>query len=219
MNFVSYYTNNNIESDILQSTKWKPYLSLYDNHTSHLKDKKNCRILEIGVRHGGSLLSYLNIFNEPVVFGIDINKDCKTLEKNHPFKIFTGDESDNILLNNVVKECDNLDIVVDDGSHILNNIYISFRQLFPILNNNGVYIIEDIQDEYIDISILLKNIQHVSKVIKYDHICFIFKDTSTHDNIEIIDNLNTIEYTEKDRIHIGNIKIPNFIPGKKENVN
>lgn len=91
--------------------------------------------------------------------------------------------------------------------------------MFPILNNNGVYRIEDIEDGYIDINILLKDIQHVSKVIKYDHICFIFKNTSTCDNIKIIDNLNTIEYTEKDRIHIGNIKIPNFIPGKKENIN
>ena len=216
MKFVTYYKNNNQKSNILQSTKWKPYLSLYDNHTNHLKDKKNCRILEIGVRHGGSLLSYLNIFNEPVIFGIDINKDCKRLEEKYPFKIFIGDESDNIFLNNVVKECENLDIVVDDGSHIFNNIYISFNYLFPILNNNGVYIIEDIEDGYIDINILLKDIQHVSKVIKYDHICFIFKDTSINDNIEIINNLNTIKYTEKDRIHIGNIKIPNFIPGKKK---
>ena len=88
--------------------------------------------------------------------------------------------------------------------------------MFPTLNNNGVYIIEDIEDGYIDINILLKDIQHVRKVIKYDHICFIFKDTSINDNIEIINNLNTIKYTEKDRIHIGNIKIPNFIPGKKK---
>ena len=42
----------------------------------------------------------------------------------------------------------NFDIVIDDGSHQSNHIITSFKFLFTFLNNNGVYVVEDLQTSY-----------------------------------------------------------------------
>lgn len=215
MDFKIYYSINNKYSNILHSTKWKPYLELYDLHTKIFKNKKNVRILEIGVRHGGSLQSYLQIFDEPIIFGIDINEKCKELERIYNFNILIGSQNNNTFLNNVIHITKTLDIIIDDGSHILDDIYISFKKLFPLLNDNGIYIIEDIHGTYINTDILINNTTNIGKIIKYDQICFIFKNNSNVNKCQIINNLNTIKYHESDRIHIGNIKINNFIEGQK----
>lgn len=60
--FHEYYFNN-LNTDVLQSTKWVPYLKLYDLYTSKFKFKKP-NILEIGARHGGFLLCYKSVFQD-----------------------------------------------------------------------------------------------------------------------------------------------------------
>lgn len=41
-----------------------------------------------------------------------------------------------------------VDIVIDDGSHISDHQRISFETLFPLMNEGGVYICEDLQASY-----------------------------------------------------------------------
>ena len=67
---------NNKNSHVLQSIKWIPYLDLYDEHTKVHIDKSP-KILEIGVRHGGSLLAYKNIFKNAKIYGISILSSSK----------------------------------------------------------------------------------------------------------------------------------------------
>ena len=45
------------------------------------------------------------------------------------------------------------DIIIDDGSHINRDVIVSFEQLFPLLNDKGLYIIED--------TICYKSPQHI----------------------------------------------------------
>jgi hypothetical protein len=45
-----------------------------------------------------------------------------------------------------IKKLDNIDIIIDDGSHRLNDQLNSFSLLHTKLKASGVYIIEDIRD-------------------------------------------------------------------------
>jgi hypothetical protein len=41
------------------------------------------------------------------------------------------------------------DIVIDDGSHVNEHIITSFQTLFPLLANNGIYVIEYLKTSYL----------------------------------------------------------------------
>ena len=64
-------------------------------------------------------------------------------------KIFQGSQNDPEFLREVVAEMGGLDIkVIDDGSYINEHVISSFRTLFPLLAESGIYVIEDIQTSY-----------------------------------------------------------------------
>lgn len=51
-------------------------------------------------------------------------------------------------LDNVICEIGELDIIIDDGSHINEHIIESFKILFPKLKDGGIYAVEDTQTSY-----------------------------------------------------------------------
>jgi 23S rRNA U2552 (ribose-2'-O)-methylase RlmE/FtsJ len=96
------------------------------------------KILEIGINNGHSLLMWEEYFPHAEIIGIDlripdISTNCRLVK---------GDATDP----KTFADIDNLDVVIDDGSHILEHQLKSFDILFPKLNPNGIYIIEDIKD-------------------------------------------------------------------------
>lgn len=204
LSFYNYYLSNK-NSNCLQSTKWIPYLKLYDEYTNKFINKKS-KILEIGVRHGGSLECYSKIFKNAEIYGIDINPECKTLKEKYNFNIFIGSQDDDVFLKGIQDTVNNLDIIIDDGSHIYNHIYKSFNYLFPLLNDGGIYVIEDLHKGPIDFNKLLN--KDIDEIILYDQICFIKK--SINGKQKITNKYGVLKYSEKDRIHIGNIKLKNF---------
>ena len=52
-------------------------------------------------------------------------------------------------LESLINKLKNFDIIIDDGSHQSKHIIKSFNFLFPYLNTNGIYVIEDLQTSYI----------------------------------------------------------------------
>ncbi len=48
----------------------------------------------------------------------------------------------------VAKQISSLDIIIDDGSHINEHVIETFKMLFPLLKDGGLYVIEDIQTSY-----------------------------------------------------------------------
>src|SRR5262249_42029369 len=40
------------------------------------------------------------------------------------------------------------DIIIDDGSHIPQHVIASFQALFPLLADDGIYVIEDVQTTF-----------------------------------------------------------------------
>ena len=127
--------------------KWIHYLPIYDRLFSRFVGKAP-RMLEIGVNKGGSLQLWRKVFGpEAVIYGIDI--DPLTRDRAEaPNEVRIGSQDDPQFLRDVVQEMGGIDIVLDDGSHVQRHIISSFETLFPLLDSNGVYAIEDLQTSY-----------------------------------------------------------------------
>lgn len=120
-------------------------LDYYSKYFEPLRDLPIC-LLEIGVRTGESVRTWAEYFPNASIFGLDI-VDCMHLS-NDRINIVQGDQSDLVALENVCDIAGRFDIVIDDGSHINDDIITSFNYLFKNLVSGGVYIIEDLYNSY-----------------------------------------------------------------------
>jgi len=97
-------------------------------------------ILEIGVSQGGSLQMWKRFFGPYcTIIGIDINERHKKHEEDR-IHIRIGDQSDIKFLDSIIEEFGVPDIVIDDGSHVMEHVTKSFQHLYPKLPKNGIYI-------------------------------------------------------------------------------
>lgn len=126
------------------SDKWDHYFEIYDHSFGKFYGKR-INYLEIGVQRGGSLETASQIFHEDSrIIGLDIDPRCKELEQYDICeKIFVGSQVDDGVLAEMLHHCDSFDVIIDDGSHIQSDMIKTFIKLFPFLNPNGVYLIED----------------------------------------------------------------------------
>lgn len=121
------------------------YTKYYHDYFNSIR-LNELKILELGVREGYSLQMWNEYFPNSLICGIDNNLEglCPQnfVEEKIIFKI--GSQDDAIFLNDIVKNFGPFDIIIDDASHISPLTIKSFEILFPTLNNNGLYIIEDL---------------------------------------------------------------------------
>jgi len=145
MNFEEATKNKKMGS----SRKMKSYYKNYDFHFSRLDRKKKYRILEIGVQNGGGLWTLKEYFPNSSITGLDINVECKQYEsKDDDVEVFIGDQSDEEVLNNLHHNRGPFDIILDDGGHTMEQQVVSFSTLFQLMNDTGIYIIEDLHTSY-----------------------------------------------------------------------
>ena len=112
-----------------------------------LKDYRNAptKYLEIGVFNGGSIKAFREAFkNSTCILGLDIDPRCKQYEDvNHNLFVEIGDATDDSFIKTITKKYGSFDVILDDGSHMNRDVIKSFELLFPLLNDNGLYIVED----------------------------------------------------------------------------
>ncbi|WP_089157691.1 class I SAM-dependent methyltransferase [Micromonospora sp. NBS 11-29] len=136
-------------SDKWGSTHW--YTPHYTRHLQPWRDEP-VRLLEIGIGgyrdtgyQGGSLHMWQRYFHRGLVFGVDIIEKKVTGSR---IRTFRGDQNDPEFLSRLAADHGPFDIVIDDGSHINGHVLTSFRTLFPLLRDGGLYVIEDLQTSY-----------------------------------------------------------------------
>ena len=135
------------ENDDRAIDKWLHYLAIYERHFAPYRNTP-IRVLEIGVQNGGSARMWRDWFGpDATIFGIDIDPDCAAAN-GEAAQIRIGSQDDKRFLSSVVDEMGGVDIVIDDGSHMMKHIHTSFRALFPRLSEGGVYLIEDLHSAY-----------------------------------------------------------------------
>jgi lipopolysaccharide biosynthesis glycosyltransferase/predicted O-methyltransferase YrrM len=150
----------------------------FGNHTytpeyhNLLKDKKNTieKVLEIGIgniplmknltnnnyKPGASLRMWRDYFPKANIFGCDILLDVLFNEER--IMTFQTDQNNEISINNLISNIgNNIDLIIDDGSHIQEHMITSFKNLWKIIKLYGIYIIEDIHISFLDRIMNLNN--------------------------------------------------------------
>jgi hypothetical protein len=127
--------------------KWPHYFPVYERHLARFAGRSPV-LYEIGVSEGGSLQLWKKYFGpNATIVGIDIDPSCATMEEPQ-ISIRIGDQADHRFLGEVVCEFGPPDIVIDDGSHMPADIRASFSFLYPVLQRDGVYLVEDLHCSY-----------------------------------------------------------------------
>lgn len=131
------------------SDKWSSNVSEYDRLLVQYREKP-VRLLEIGVQNGGSLEIWGKYFiNAEFIIGCDINPNCGVLEyEDSRIKVVVGDAAEDAAANSILGITDELDLVIDDGSHLSSDVIRSFIRYFPKISFGGLYIIEDLHCSY-----------------------------------------------------------------------
>ena len=146
MNKLEDYFYNRSEKTI---HKWHHYFDIYDKHFSKFVGNAP-KILEIGVYGGGSLLMWKDYFGEDsTIVGLDVNPECKKhedLSKN--VHVYIGDQFNVNSIKQLKQIYNGFDIIIDDGSHINEHQKFTFTQLWDIIEDNGVYLVEDTHTSY-----------------------------------------------------------------------
>lgn len=81
-------------------------------------------------------------------FGIDIDPACARFDGDYG-SVRIGSQADSDFLQGVVQEIGGVDIVIDDGRHVMKHIKASFETLFPLLSEGGLYVVEDLHTAYL----------------------------------------------------------------------
>lgn len=127
--------------------KWLHYLPIYDELLSD-RAGTGIRFLEIGVFQGGSLRLWREYFGRDAhIFGIDIDPACAAYDGQYG-QVRIGSQDDPDFLRAVVQEMGGVDVVLDDGSHVSSHQRVSFKTLFPLMSEGGLYVIEDMHTAY-----------------------------------------------------------------------
>lgn len=145
--------------------RWKAhtYSNVYDTLFGHCKDHINL-IFECGIgtnnpnftsnmtingKPGASLKAWSEYFKNAEIYGADIDKEILFQEKK--IKTFYVDQlNEKSILdmwNKINKK--NFDLIIDDGLHSYDSNVCFFYNSFDYLKKNGLYIIEDIHQNYL----------------------------------------------------------------------
>lgn len=140
------------------------YSSEYYKHLAEYKEKFS-NVLEIGIGNnelmvplcgkdyiiGASLKAWKEFFPKANIYGVDIVEDVIFFEER--ISCFYTDQSSQEELDKTISEIRKyardpkmrFDMIIDDGSHIVEHMLLTFESLGEYLMPGGIYIIEDIQ--------------------------------------------------------------------------
>tara|TARA_R110002020_G_scaffold123630_2_gene280365 strand:+ start:4214 stop:4870 length:657 start_codon:yes stop_codon:yes gene_type:complete len=123
------------------------YELFYEEKLGYLRQEP-IKLLEIGIWKGDSLRMWRDYFKKGQVYGIDIVPESVKSAKGSRITAEVVDQNDREQLIAFAKKHGPFDIIVDDGSHVMEHMQTSFGCLFPYLKSGGHYMIEDIQTSY-----------------------------------------------------------------------
>lgn len=136
--------------------------------------------LEIGINNGGSLLMWSMFFEKANIYGID-NRAC--FDPFHPsqrIQAYVFDAGNESVVDDVFKNIQ-FDIIIDDGAHEKESQIRMFNVFGKRVKDDGIYIIEDIQNLDNDLEYFLHNIPKTPMIIdcrkknnRYDDVLLVY---------------------------------------------
>lgn len=129
-----------------KSSKVHGFLDHYDYLFSSRRDDISS-ILEVGVGSGSSLRLWEKYFPNAKIAAIDNNYNTLKFSSDRS-EIFISDQSDIMRITNFLRQKEEFNIIIDDGSHVWGDQITFFKTAFPYLSRGGFFIIENIDTSY-----------------------------------------------------------------------
>ena len=127
--------------------KWEHYFDIYHRHLQRFRGKP-VTVVEFGVYHGGSLQMWRNYFGPQArIVGVDINPRVRELG-DPGIEIIIGDQGDRAFLRDLAKRVGPIDVLIDDGSHVMTHQIATLEELYPKVSPEGVILVEDTHTSY-----------------------------------------------------------------------
>ncbi len=148
-NLFHYYGSDKANFFKLTNESGHGYSKFYEKKLEKYKEKK-IKILEIGSYAGASAAAFSKYLPNSKIFCFDINiSNFKYKSKNiHVYGVDINNKKkiqkilSSIFLQHNFTE---FDLIIDDGSHNLSDLLVSFKLFFKILKNGGLFVIEDLK--------------------------------------------------------------------------
>lgn len=119
----------------------------YEPHLARLRDA-DPRVLEIGISAGGSMELWRSYFGpRAAIHGIDLDPASVANAADGAVG-HLGSQTDRAFLEGIVEEHGPFDLIIDDGSHMVDHQIETFEILYPIMAADGLYICEDSFSSY-----------------------------------------------------------------------
>ena len=184
MNLVDLIDNTKSDKNTVHS-----YLDTYQNLFKNKKETAK-DVLEIGIYHGGSIKLWNDYFLNAKIHGIDImniDRISSHIKNNDNIILYTSTDAYNENTFNEKFLNKKFDIIIEDGNHKLDSLKIFLKLYIKILKDDGILIIEDIQEfDWID---KLKEIVP-EELKKYIEIYDLRKNKDRYDDILFVINKN-----------------------------
>jgi len=136
--------------------------------------------IEIGTLDGNSLKVFKRFFKDAKIYGLDLKEHVV----DNDIEVLKCDQSNVNDLSEITKKFNNVDIILDDGSHKMFDQQVTFALLFPILKSGGIYILEDL---------------HTSiECLMPEKAVFQWGDPTKTTTLKMLENYNTTNKIESD---------------------
>lgn len=123
------------------------YIPIYEKLFRHKRASGAVRLLEVGVAAGLSLRMWKDYFAPgSLIAGLDPNDQWMTAELREEFPIAIGHSQVPSGRTKAWGISETYDIIIDDGDHSPWSQLCTFHNLWPLLANGGIYVIEDIEN-------------------------------------------------------------------------
>ena len=107
------------------------YMPHFWEHFHSLQDSQ-FTMLEIGVYHGQSLAVWKDVYPKAKMYALDINPDCAQYADPPRVQITIGSQADPQVLDRWLRQItEPIDVIIDDGSHVMEHLRTSFRAPIP----------------------------------------------------------------------------------------
>ncbi len=118
------------------------YTEHYERYLLDLRHQP-IKIFEIGIANGGSLLMWQDYFPKAMIYGVDIRDLSKF--NTARIKALVADQSKREQLQKALDVSGtDIDLLIDDGGHTMEQQQVSLGYLFKFLKVGGYYMLEDI---------------------------------------------------------------------------
>ncbi|MGV8049474.1 MAG: class I SAM-dependent methyltransferase [Anaerolineaceae bacterium] len=199
------------------SDKWTLYINEWDRIFYPYRDDP-INLFEIGIQNGGSLEIWAKYFtNANKIIGCDIDEKCRELSFADPrIELLVGDANTDEIQEKVLEKAPKYDLIIDDGSHKSSDVIRSFSRYFPYLEDNGVYVVEDLHASYwqdfegglFDPTSSISFFKRLADIVNAEH----WRNNQSREGYlsKFIDNLQ-ISFSENDLYRIHSIEFLNSV--------